>query len=255
MDERNPVDVVWQGATEGHFDPSPLVDRLTMVEALEVQLEVLDRWRNRGERVGGWKVGLTSGRARDAFGVGVRPFGFILESRIVPSGSRIPHAAIGRAGVENELCFVIGTPLSGDDADAGLVRKALAGVAPAFEINQFRLDGEADGPVRIADNLSHWGLVVGDLVSPLPAALDYEAITVVLSRDGREVEAVGARGHIDDHFESIARLTRDLAAFGIGLQPGDHVITGSYTRQSADAPGRWDADFGPPLGAVSVELV
>jgi 2-keto-4-pentenoate hydratase len=255
MEALNPVDVVWKGAAEGRFDPAPIVGQLSLAEAIEVQLETLDRWHARGERLGGWKVGLTSGRARDAFGVGVRPFGYILESRIVPSGSEIPIAEIGRGGVENELCFVVGAPLSGFDADAATVRGAIAGVAPAFEINQHRLAGEADGPVRVADNLSHWGLVVGDLTSPLPSSLDYEALTIVLRRDAKEVEAVGARGHIDDHFESIAKLTRDLDAFGLGLRPGDHIITGSYTRQTLEGAGQWEAEFGAPLGSIRVAFV
>jgi 2-keto-4-pentenoate hydratase len=255
MTQTNPAELVWRGTMDGSFDPAPLVGRLSMAEALGVQLEVLDRWCSRGERLGGWKIGLTSGSARDAFGAGVRPFGYILESRILPSGSRVPYAAIGRGGIENELCFVIGAPLSGEEADATLVRQAVAGVAPAFEINQFRLEGDADGPVRVADDLSHWGLIVGELVSPLPAMVEYEALTVVLRRDGREVEAVGARGHIDDHFESIAKLARDLDAFGLGLRPGDHVITGSYTRQRLEGSGRWEAEFGAPFGTVEVEFV
>jgi 2-keto-4-pentenoate hydratase len=254
MAATNPVDLVWEGARHGHFDPAPMRGELSIADSLRVQLDVLERWCSRGERLGGWKVGLTSGRARDAFGLGVRPFGFILESRILPSGCEIPVAKLGRAGLENELCFVMGQPVSGAEADASIVRQSIAGVAPAFEINQFRFDGEADSATRIADNLSQWGIVVGNLVAPLPV-FDFDAMTVILERDGREVEAVGARGHIDDHFESIAKLARDLDAFGLGLRPGDHVITGSYTRQQVSGPARWQADFGAPFGKVAVTLV
>ena len=38
----------------------------------------------------GWKVGLTSGAARDSMGEGFRPFGHIHRDRVFNSGARIP---------------------------------------------------------------------------------------------------------------------------------------------------------------------
>jgi 2-keto-4-pentenoate hydratase len=76
----------------------------------------------------------------------------------------------------------------------------------------------------------------------------------VLSRDGVEVERVAARGHIDDHFESLATLARELAKFDRGLKAGQRVITGSFTRQPVREPARWEADFGPLLGRVAIRF-
>src|SRR5215470_8449697 len=73
-------------------------------EALQTQLSVLDRFRANGEQVGGWKVGLTSGGARDRMGKDFRPFGYVLQSRILQSGSQAPYAKIFNCSVEPELC-------------------------------------------------------------------------------------------------------------------------------------------------------
>ena len=55
-------------------------------EVLALQLRVLNRFETAGERLGGWKVGLTSGKARNRMGKDFRPFGYVLHSRIFRSG-------------------------------------------------------------------------------------------------------------------------------------------------------------------------
>lgn len=244
----------WRGAAGAPINVGTLLGQLTIDDAEAIQLEVLDRWCNRGEPLGGWKLGMTSGSSRDAFGADVRPFGHILRNRIIDSDDELKFSVIRNCGVENELCFVMQDDLRGPKVTAARARAAVRGVAPAFEVNETRIVGESDGPTRVADNLSQWGIVVGRLIIPLPENFDWDDLEVVLRHDGVEVERVCARGHIDDHFESIARLVRELDKFDRGLKAGQHVITGSFTRQSVSGPGRWDADFGA-LGSVAIRFI
>lgn len=216
-------------------------------------LGVLDRLLAEGEQLGGWKLGLTSGRSRDAFGAGVRPFGFILASRVHASGAVVRR--LPGLGVENELCWVLAEPLAGESVTAADARRAVASVAPAFELNQNRLPNDAAPGARVADNLSQWGLVVG-VLQPVAGIFDLdvllEELTVTLLCDEELRERVPARGHIDDHFESLARLARELARFGRSLAPGEHVITGAYTRQRVERPATWRGEFGAILGDVEI---
>jgi 2-keto-4-pentenoate hydratase len=253
MDFETIVDAFWQSACGAPLESARLNGALSLETAARVQLAVLDRHVTAGERLGGWKVGLTSGRSRDAFGPGVRPFGYILQRRIFPSGTRLPLAPIRRCGVENELCFALDAPLAGAATTADEARAAVGAVAPAFEVNEVRLDDAADNGVRLADDLSQWGLVVGEWQRPGWHKVDWASVEVALARDGREVERQVARGHIDDHFASIAALTRSLAAVGRGLRAGDRVITGAFTRQAVDAPSRWAGRF-DVFGSVTVEF-
>src|SRR2546425_5500796 len=108
-------------------------------EALEVQLQVLGRFEDEGEKLGGWKVGLTSGNARDRMGKDFRPFGYVLQSRIFPSGATVPVAKIMNCSVEPELCLIIGSSLRGDAVDVAEAKAAVRAVAPAFEINERRV--------------------------------------------------------------------------------------------------------------------
>lgn len=209
---------------------------------------------NLGDReVGGWKVGLTSGAARDSMGPGFRPFGYILTQRIFPSGKTLALADFAVVGVENELCFRLAESLSGDASRDDAIA-AVDCAAPAFEINEPRLPSGASAAERLADNLSQYAIVVGPEARPPWAGFDFDGIVVALKRNGDPLQTVAAAGHIDDHFASIAALARQLARFGRSLAAGDRIITGSYTRHRVAAAGVYCGEFGPPFAPVRVEF-
>lgn len=223
-----------------------------MADALDAGLE--RQLAALGEReVAGWKVGLTSGAARDGMGPGFRPFGYILKGRVLASGHVFERADFRRVGVENELCFRLREPLCGEVSRAEAVA-ATASVHAAFEINEPRLPAGASAAERLADNLNQYAIVVGPEAQLAPETFDFDALRVVLSRDGQQLQAVAAAGHIDDHFASIAALARQLGRFGRGLAVGDHVITGAYTRAAVEAPGLYRGDFGVPFAPVCVRF-
>ena len=216
------------------------------------QLDHLRALEDSGEHVGGWKIGLTSGSARDRFGTGVRPFAYILASRILADGDSLSWSEVANGGLENEVCFEIGADITAP-VTAASVRDMLAGVAPGFEINQNRPGAAASPAALIEDGLTNWGIVVGPM-RPIAAAGDLQDITVTLGREGREIEQVNALGHIDDHFESLATLANQLLVFGRRLQRGDKVITGAFGRKRQPEPGTWTGSFGPRLGTVHLRI-
>jgi len=223
-----------------------------LVIAQQRQLDHLENLEREGESAGGWKLGLTSGESRDAFGPGIRPFGFILASRILASDAGLDWSRIGNGGIENELCFRIGEDIT-STVTADSVRQALESVAPAFEINQRRIEKTSSPAERIADDLANWGIVVGT-DSEIPADPDWDAMTVTLCHDGEPVERVAAAGHIDNHFQSLATLANALQRFGRHLKKGDRVITGAFGKQAQPHSGTWSGDFGPELGTVLLDI-
>jgi len=206
---------VWQGITTGHFDSTRLPPMPSFEDGERVQLATLERRIASGEQLGGWKVGLTSGAARDSFGPGIRPFGHLLKSRIFPTGSEIDLKRIAKPGIETEMCFRVGRRISGKDVSVDTVRAGIAAVMPAFEINEDRIEGPQDQGLRVADNLRQWGVVIGR-EAPLSEST-WNTVVSTLSHDGKLLESVSARGHIDNHFASIQSLVRELAKFDQAL--------------------------------------
>ncbi len=227
------------------------------------QLAALAARQERGEALAGWKVGLTSGSSRDAFGAGFRPFGYLLDSGIYRSGHTFWWSStVGQqqddltleGGIENELCFEFAQQIDAP-VNAAEVRQALASVAPAFELTQNRLQIQGAAPSneeRLADNLSHWGLVVGDPV-PIPDNFCSDELTVRLLHNADGVSSVAGRDHMDDHFHSLAGLCNRLLDYGLSVQAGQQVITGAFGRMSEPKRGLWSGDFGE-LGRVHLRI-
>ncbi len=250
------VEILWRVHNDpagGHEDALAHLDELSLALSLAQgqhhQLALLDRWLAQGEALGGWKIGMTSGANRNSMGDGVRPFGFILASRILTSGDRLSVATLHRGQVENELCFLIGGEL-GAGATAADAYHAVEAALPAFEINQKRLPAGATAGLRVADDLSNWGIVIGDLAT---APQRLQDLTVTLSDTEKAIEVVQSDGHIDDHYESLAILANTLAQYGHSLKPGQYVITGAYGK-TAFAPGTYTGHFDQGIGSVTVHL-
>jgi 2-keto-4-pentenoate hydratase len=233
----------------------PLVD-VEADEALALQLEVARCFvEEDGDEIGGWKVGMTSGPARDAMGEGFRPFGYVLGSRIFRSGAEVPFQLQVSGAIEPEICLVLGEPLRGPDVTPDQARAAVRAVAPAFELLETRVTASGPGTrgTKLIDGLSNWGLVLGDEV-PVDRLAD--ATAVELHRDGAllETAVAGDTLEIDDVFLSLARLCERLDAVGGGLEAGQPVLTGAFVKTPATAPSAWTARFAD-IGEVTVTLV
>jgi 2-keto-4-pentenoate hydratase len=244
------IDTLYTGRRNG-APPSGLDNvQFGLDEALDVQLRVLRRFEAEGERLGGWKVGLTSGKARDRMGKDFRPFGYILQNRIFSSGATVPLTKILNCHLEPELCLIVGSPLRGDSVDAAEAKAAVRAVAPAFEINEVRVQADLGQTLLLADGLAQWGIVVGPEAPVRDGLVD---TTVDFSRDGRIVETKTPGATMDDPYLSLSRLCRLLHKYGFGLEPGQPVITGSFCHHAISRPGSYRATFSN-IGEVSLKF-
>jgi 2-keto-4-pentenoate hydratase len=234
------VDVLFDCARTGVLRAAALPAGLSLEEGLGAQLGMLDRWREAGEELGGWKVGLTSGAGRDSMGQGFRPFGYILGSRILPSGFRLPSATCPVDQLEVELCLELGSRLRGANLALAQVSGAIAGVRAAFELNHKRMPRPVDPGIQIADDLSQWGIAVGELVS-WPA--DLSELTLTVECDGIRVATVGPDFDMDDPLVAVSRVCTTLDRFGLGLEPGQQVITGALFKSPVKGPAEWRAEL------------
>jgi len=244
------VDRLAESRAKGDVSPEWL-NGLSLAEALEVQLGLLARKEREGERLAGWKIGLTSNRARTALGVDARPFGHLLASRVFASGASVPAARIARPSIEPEMCFTVGARLSGAGIGRDEIAAGIARVSAGFELNERRTgSARPDFGAFVTDCLTQWGIVHGGGAS-LADAGDLGLVRCTLLRDGEKVYEGVSRDELDDHLESLRRLVVELAAFGLALEPGQKVITGAFARFDAAAGQRWRAVY-HGIGEVEV---
>jgi 2-keto-4-pentenoate hydratase len=247
------VDRLWEARASGDHFPGWLNGALTLDQAQAVQLALLERRRAQGDALAGWKVGLTSPRARAALGADERPFAPLLARRVYASRSQIAAQEIERPAIEAELCFTIGRRIRGPHIERGELSRALARVAAGFEINERRRgSARPDFCAAVVDGLSQWGIAEGSGVE-LRDAVDLRNVRCTLLRDGEAVYEGVSRDELDDHLASLARLAAGLSAHDLALEPGQKVITGAFARFDV-APGqRWRAHY-EGIGEVEVQF-
>ena len=253
MDIEAVTEQLWSSGRAGDYFPADLVGQLSYDEGLQVQLGLLHRKLDAGAQLGGWKVGLTSPRARAMIGFDERPFGHILASRILESGSEVDAALLTKGGVEPEMVFTFGETVDAAEPSEAQLRAAVSRVSAGFELNE-RRPGSAttfDFPLMVADGMAQWGIVVGEGTSDVG---DLDAVEVVMSCNGDERARHVSRDVLDDHWASLARLAALLHRHGHRIEAGHRVITGAFCRMDSQAGDRWTADYAG-LGTVEVSLV
>jgi 2-keto-4-pentenoate hydratase len=255
MDDSSLIDELYAARKDGRALSIP-GGQFDYQKALELQLAVADRFIAAGDEIGGWKIGLTSASSRDLMGDGVRPFGYVLGSRILRSDAEIPLKKVFRCAIEPELCLIMGSALHGK-VDSREAKSAVRSVAAAFEINELRVGGhEADRTALVADGLVNWGIVVGSEIPVEEFDDGISGVSVELTRDGAIVARAKAGDdlEIDDPFLSLSRLSTLLDEHGCGLEAGQPVITGKFAGPLPVAgSGSWKATFSR-IGEVSVRF-
>ncbi len=218
-------------------------------DGLMLQLAVLDRFMREGSTLGGWKAGLSTGRSRDALGEGFRPFGYILGDRVFADGARAGLRGIHDCRIEPEFCVVLAKPLKGADVTEEQAFDAIGAIAPAFEINEVRVGMAAEPALFLADGLANWGIVIGPEM-PRPATPEGFATRVTLRRDDGVIAESPPDLAMDGPALALARMVRLMARFGLGLEPGQRVITGAYAQDRVTQPATYRADFAG-IGSVT----
>jgi 2-keto-4-pentenoate hydratase len=248
------ADRVWDAARAGDRFPAVLAG-ISYEDGLALQVRLLRLHEREGAVLSGWKVGLTSARARDAFGgLDVRPFGYLDAAHTLSSGADVAVATIPKPAVETELCVTVGERIAGSGLTASAVRTRLSRVAAGYEINQ-RPPGTLtpDLAMGAVARMYNWGIVEGSGCDP--GAVDLNGVVVsmtVLDADGETLQLQErAADHVDDHYESIARLAAALDTVGLALEPGQKIITGAVGRFPARPGQTWRSEFS---GVGSVEV-
>jgi 2-keto-4-pentenoate hydratase len=248
------IEEFWTERGRGVYFPPAWQSRLDLDDAYRIQLALVARRAVGGIRQVGWKVGLTAKAIQEQFKVHEPVFGCLLSEGRVLSGQVFRHDELIAPGFENEICVVLARDLAGADLTVADVARAVERCHPALEIIETRGEFTGQLPLALADNAQQKFFVLGEAVR-LRDNLDLSAIGVRVLVNGAEVGRGRGDAVLGHPLRSVAWLAGKLAAFGRGLKAGDHVMTGSFTRQFPIARGdRLRAEF-ERVGVVEAVFV
>lgn len=253
VDLAEAIESIWESSQQGVYYPQEWKGRLTHEEAYRVQLGILERMIDDGERQAGWKVGLTAKAMQEQQRVHEPVFGFLLEAGRRPSGTVLSFEELIQPAFENELCLRIGETLRGPGITFAQARAAIAGVAPALEVPERRGDFAADFALTISDNAQAKYFVTGE-EARLPEGFDLSDTAVEVFVNGEAMERSDGSVVLGNPVHSVVWLANKLAEFGWSLEAGMRVMSGSFTKQYPIALGDHVLSRFDPFGAVEAHF-
>jgi 2-keto-4-pentenoate hydratase len=227
---------------------------LDVEDAYAIQQENLTHRLGKGGVPAGRKIGLTSQAMQRLLGVGEPDYGYLLDTMIHADRAVLDPAAFCAPRIEPEIAFRLHRPLRGPGVVAEQVRNAAEAIAPALEVVDSRIAGWDITLVdTIADNASSAGVVLGDWVAFDKASDLAQLPAELVVNDAVADTGVGA-AVLGDPSNAIAWLANALARFGVGLEPGQILLPGSFTSAvEVRAGDKVEARFAG-LGTVSVSF-
>jgi 2-oxo-hept-3-ene-1,7-dioate hydratase len=230
---------------------------MTIEDAYAVQNAWVALKLARGRSVRGHKVGLTSRAMQQSSQIDEPDFGVLLDDMFFTSGEDLPMGRFVFPRVEVELAFVLARPLRGPGVSLADVLAATDHIVPALEIIDARIE-QVDAATRrprrvvdtISDNAANAAVVMGSH-RIRPSELDLRWVPALLYRNGVIEETGVAAGVLDHPANGIVWLANKLAQYDVGLEAGQVVLSGSFTRPVPAVSGdAFRVDYGP-LGAIT----
>ncbi len=219
----------------------PLRDRsldLTIDDAYAISLGILEYRLANGEKVVGKKIGVTSKAVQDMLGVHQPDFGFLTDRMWIEDGGcvRIADGLI-QPRAEAEIALILKHPLQGPGVTAADVLAATDTIAPCFEIVDSRIE---KWDIRIVDTIADnasCGVFVLGAARVDPRAHDLAALTVrVFKNDVFLSEGQGSAVQ-GSPLAAVAWLANTLGQYGVTLDAGDVILSGSLVPLETARPG------------------
>jgi 2-oxopent-4-enoate/cis-2-oxohex-4-enoate hydratase len=172
------------------------------------------------------------------FGVTRPDFGFLTDRMKIADGViDLDAERLIQPRAEAEVAFILGRSLKGPGVTRADVLAATESVAPCFEIVDSRITGWRIGIVdTIADNASCGVFVMGDERAD-PRGIDLAKVRVAVTKNGAPLsEGLGSAVQ-GSPLESVAWLANTLGDYGVSLDAGDIILSGSLVPLEPAARG------------------
>lgn len=208
----------------------PLTSRypnITIENAYHIQLRMISRRLQAGERIVGKKIGVTSAAVMNMLGVRQPDFGYMLDGMIHDDGADVDIAMLIQPKAEGEIAFVLKKDLMGPGVSAADVLAATEGVMACFEIVDSRItDWRIKIQDTIADNASCGIFVLGDRMVDL-RGLDLRTCGMVLEKNGETVATGAGAATMNSPVNAVVWLANTLGKLGISLKAGEVILSGA----------------------------
>ena len=246
------------GALRERFPVPPLSGRgldLSIDDAYQISLKLLAHRLADGERVVGKKIGATSRAVQDMLGVRQPDFGFLTDAMQVLDGESVGIAGrLIQPRAEAEIALILRRGLKGPGVTPADVLEATDSIAACFEIVDSRI---SNWDIRIVDTIADnasCGVFVLGAARGDPRKLDLATLKASVRKNGQPLsEGLGAAVQ-GSPLASVAWLANTLGSYGVTLDAGEVILSGSLVPLEPAKPGdRFDVDLAG-VGTASISF-
>ncbi|HYW91179.1 MAG TPA: 2-oxo-3-hexenedioate decarboxylase [Gammaproteobacteria bacterium] len=227
---------------------------MTFRDAYDVQYAIRRRKEERGTRIVGLKMGLTSRAKMKQMGVETPIYGFLADYFQQGENGEIDTDGLIHPKVEAEIAFVTRAPLRGPGCHGGNVLAATDFLLPAVEIIDSRYENfRFDLVSVVADNASSSRYVTGSGMLDARAT-DLRTLGVLLEKNGEIVETGAGAAVLGHPASSVALLANMLAERDREIPAGSVILSGGITAAVAVEPGDSVCARVQGMGSVSMRF-
>ena len=197
-------------------------------DAYQISLRMLERRTAAGEHVIGKKIGVTSKAVMDMLEVYQPDFGFLTDRMMFSTGAEVPASTeMIQPRAEGEIAFILKDRLAGPGVTNADVLAATDFVMPCFEIVDSRIhDWKIKIQDTISDNASCGVVVMGDRAVK-PTDVDLSTCGMVVELNGESISTGAGAAALGSPVNSVTWLANTLGSFGIELEAGEVILSGS----------------------------
>jgi 2-keto-4-pentenoate hydratase len=207
--------------------------------AYAVQTEVTRRGIDKGRRLVGRKIGLTSKAVQQQLGVDQPDYGALFADMEMATGETIDVTRLIQPRVEAEIAIVLERDLPDEDITLAELMRSTAYAVPALEVVDSRI---RDWKITIIDTVADNGSSARYVLGASPRRLtdvDLEACGMTMTRNGSVISVGCGAACLGHPLRSALWLARTMAKAGQPLRCGDVVLTGALGPVSQVSAGEF----------------
>jgi 2-keto-4-pentenoate hydratase len=222
-------------------------------EAYQVQKRIVAYRLASADHVAGYKGGLMSAKSLSDKGVNQPITGALFSSGVLISPASASLCGYRRAAFEMKIGYVFGATIRKPVATVEEVKALVSAVRPVVDLPDIAYrDANTYGAIdMIAANISSSRFVEG--APAMPSAIDLDALTVSMTRDGAAVTRGTGKESLGAQWESLRTLINIIVENHGQINKGWIVLTGKIGDKGTATPGHYIANYGP-LGDIRFQI-
>ena len=238
---------------------SPLTEQfedISIEDAYQISLQFLQHRLDKGERIIGKKIGLTSHAVQSMLNVDQPDFGYLTDKMVYSQGQEVPLSdTLMQPRAEGEIAFILKKDLKGPGVTAADVLAATDYLLPCFEIVDSRIkDWKIKIQDTVADNASCGVFILGD-TAVKPEDVDLKTCGMVVEKNGKIISTGAGAAALGSPVNCVAWLANTLGHYGISLKTGEVILSGALVPLENVQAGDFMSVSIGGIGNASVKFV